>query len=58
VARRSTPTSAFGTPTRVSTVNSTAFDADPLPSADERYLMFVSNRAGGLGDFDIYEATR
>jgi hypothetical protein len=43
---------------QVSTVNSTAFDADPLPSADERYLMFVSNRAGGLGDFDVYEATR
>ena len=58
VARRATPTSAFGAPMQVSTVNSMDSDADPLLSPDERSLMFVSNRAGGLGDYDVYEATR
>jgi len=57
MARRPNPTSPFAAPVVLSGVNGTGFDADPLLSSNERYIMFVSNRVG-LGGFDIYEASR
>lgn len=41
-----------------STVNSTALDAGPEISIDERSLFFHSDRSGGLGNQDLYVATR
>ncbi len=39
------------------TVNSNAWDSQPSLSADGRTLYFSSNRAGGLGSYDIYVTT-
>jgi len=57
MARRATPTSAFGSFTLVSDLNNDQYDADPWLTPDERYVMYVSLR-GAVGDFDIYESTR
>ncbi|NVB83399.1 MAG: hypothetical protein HOV81_33815 [Kofleriaceae bacterium] len=56
-ATRPAPGKPFGTPVNLGAVNSNAYDADPQLSADERFLMFVSNRPG-VGYFDIYESSR
>jgi Tol biopolymer transport system component len=56
-AERPAPGAPFDAPVDLGVVNSNAYDADPQLSADERYLMFVSNRPG-VGYFDIYESSR
>lgn len=55
-ATRPAPGEPFGVPVNLGAVNNNAYDADPQLSADERYLMFVSNRPG-IGYFDIYESS-
>ena len=56
-ATRATPSDAFGTAVKLaSAVNSSDDDADPALSADGCTLYFGSNRAGGLGDFDLHVA--
>jgi hypothetical protein len=40
------------------TVNSSATDTDPRVSPDGRSLYLASTRAGGVGNFDIWVATR
>ncbi len=42
----------------VTELNSTADDGSPHLSPDRLQIWFASSRAGGLGDFDIYTATR
>jgi len=51
---------AFSTPTLVSRVNldSANNEENPVVTPDELTLFFSSNRSGGLGSLDIYEATR
>ena len=39
-------------------VNSSAVDQRPYIASDRRTLYFASNRAGGLGDNDLYITTR
>lgn len=39
-------------------INTPSSDKQPSISADGRYLFFTSNRAGGLGAYDLYVATR
>jgi Tol biopolymer transport system component len=39
-----------------STVNSISNDAGPTRNADRSIMMFNSNRAGTVGNFDIYES--
>jgi Tol biopolymer transport system component len=34
----------------------TVSDGQPFITADGHELWFISNRSGGLGDFDIYRA--
>jgi hypothetical protein len=60
MATRPTPTSTnWSTPVNLGpTVNSPAIDTAPRVSADGRSLYLTSNRAGGVGDFDIWVATR
>jgi Tol biopolymer transport system component len=59
---RATRSSRFGSFESIvnlgSTVNSAAFDGRPSISFDGLSMFFSSTRAGGLGDRDIYIATR
>jgi len=57
VVRRPTPTSPWGTPVNLTEVNSSSQDADPWLSADERTIIFATQRGGG-GTYDLYVATR
>src|SRR6185369_564415 len=52
------PTAPFGTPTAVAELNSTADDDRLSLSPDELVAYFTSTRAGGMGGYDIYMATR
>lgn len=55
---RCDPDKAFGAPVPVTELNSTAQDLSPWLTADELTVYFASSRAGGVGGFDIYTATR
>jgi hypothetical protein len=57
-ATRSGTTSAFGTPTLMTSLNSSALDSNPTLSSDELLIIFSSFRTGGSGDADLYYATR
>lgn len=48
----------FEPPALLESVNSDLLEADPRLSADGLTLSFASNRAGGAGGFDLYQATR
>jgi len=49
----------FGTPTNLGpTINSFYEDSAPSISSDGLSLYFSSNRAGSLGSFDLWVATR
>ena len=58
VARRAVVTDGFGTPTNVTELNSAAADGPRWLSTDNCTLYFTSDRAGGLGGYDLYQATR
>jgi hypothetical protein len=58
VATRAVATDGFGTPTNVSELNSAAADGPRWLSADNCTLYFTSDRTGGLGGYDLYQATR
>ena len=58
VAQRSAPSDAFGPPKRVDAVSSDALETSPIVSTDGLTLYWASDRAGGLGDLDIWRATR
>jgi hypothetical protein len=58
VARRTVATDGFDTPTNVNELNSAAADGPRWLSADNCTLYFTSDRAGGLGGYDLYQATR
>ncbi len=55
---RCDPSKPFGAPTPVTQLNSNAQDLAPWLTADELTVYFASTRAGGVGGFDIYTATR
>jgi hypothetical protein len=59
VATRASTLAGFSTPALVANVSSGAneHDAHPFLNADGSELWFASNRAGGLGDWDIYRST-
>jgi len=46
VATRGAPSAAFGTPQTISELQSTVVDNDPTLTADERVIVFASNRDG------------
>jgi Tol biopolymer transport system component len=48
----------FSTPVNLGAVNSNAVDAGPAVSADGLTLFFHSDRAGGMGSFDLYTSSR
>jgi len=49
---------SFGMAELVPGVNSDADDMQPYLRRDGRELVFASNRSGGLGNFDIWSASR
>jgi hypothetical protein len=58
-ATRSDPTAPWSEPLILSEpVNSAFNDQQASISADRKTLLFVSNRSGGLGNFDIWLTTR
>jgi Tol biopolymer transport system component len=56
-ASRASPTAAFGNVTVLANVN-TGNQYNPSITADGLTLFFASFRSGGVGDNDIYQATR
>lgn len=59
VATRTTTNDEWGVPESLGpTVNSPLIDSCPSISADGLSLFFMSNRAGGQGDFDIWMTSR
>lgn len=58
VPARCDPTAAFGTPTLVTELNTTANEDCARLSRDELTVYFSSTRAGGAGGWDIWFATR
>ena len=57
-ARRAARTDAFGEPELVVELSSPLAEASPAISADGLTLWFASSREGGLGQLDIWRATR
>lgn len=57
-ASRASTTAAFGTPTRLDELASDSTEWAPWLSADERAIVFTSNRPGGAGMGDLWIATR
>jgi Tol biopolymer transport system component len=55
-ATRPAPGARFNSVEPVTELNGTLYDADPFLSADQRHIIYTSNRPSG--DFNIYEATR
>jgi hypothetical protein len=58
-ATRDTVFDPWSTPTNLGPlVNTAATDTQPSIASDRETLYFVSNRAGGFGDLDLYVTTR
>lgn len=57
-ATRPDASARFGTPRLVSELNSPLIETSPIVSGDGLTLWFGSERSGGLGDLDIWVATR
>jgi hypothetical protein len=58
-ATRETVFDPWSTPTNLGPlVNTVATDTQPSIASDRQTLYFVSNRAGGFGDLDLYVITR
>lgn len=55
---RCNPTASFGPPIALTSLNTIADDERADLSPDELTIYFSSTRAGGVGGFDIYKATR
>jgi Tol biopolymer transport system component len=58
VANRASPTAAWGTPVRMDELCTLSGEADPMITAQERALVFISNRPGGMGADDLYLSQR
>jgi hypothetical protein len=56
MATRATPTASFGVGVAVVGVNTTANEYNPFLAEDDQVLYFASDRPGGLGGTDIYQA--
>ncbi|MGE0550610.1 MAG: TolB family protein [Kofleriaceae bacterium] len=52
------PLGEFSAPTLMVLSDPMAFEADPMPTRDLLEIFFTSNRPGGMGDKDIWTATR
>jgi Tol biopolymer transport system component len=57
-ATRADASQSFGTPELASALNSQAVETSPIVSADGLTMWLGSDRAGGLGDLDIWVSTR
>ncbi|HEY4179686.1 MAG TPA: hypothetical protein VGM90_22750 [Kofleriaceae bacterium] len=58
MSKRASRAAVWGTPTRVAELNTAMNESPTYISADGCYLLLQSNRAGGTGDQDIYEAKK
>lgn len=57
-ARRASASDPFDAPSIVTEVSSSSFETSPAISLDGLTLYYGSDRAGGLGEVDIWSATR
>jgi len=57
-ARRADPSEPFAEPQLVDELNSTRTETSPIVSPDGLSFWLASDRAGGLGDLDVWVATR
>lgn len=58
MSTRAGPGSAWATPELVPELSSANGDRSPTPSVDHLTMVIETNRPGGLGDNDLWEATR
>jgi hypothetical protein len=58
VTTRATKADKWGIPVNLSSINGPSDDFDASISSDGLELYFVSNRAGGSGDYDLWVTTR
>ena len=58
VAERTDPDQPFGSPSRVATASTDGYETSPVVTADGLTLYWASDRPGGLGDLDVWLATR
>jgi len=58
VATRSGKGTVFSGVRALPVVNGSSLDGSPFVTADDRALLFFSNRDGGIGDRDLWMATR
>jgi hypothetical protein len=57
-AVRASTSAPWSTAVPLAGINTTAFEAAPFLSSDDLTIYFVSDRGGGVGNFDLYQATR
>jgi len=58
VSTRASVSAPWNPPVAVAGINTASSEAQPTLSADGRTMYFTSNRAGGLGAFDLYSTAR
>ena len=58
LARRTSIDQPFTAPVNMTQVNTSADELGPTLSGDGLVLYFGTNRSGGLGDYDVWKATR
>jgi Tol biopolymer transport system component len=58
MATREDASERFGAPERVAALNSDGVETSPIISSDGLTMWLGSDRAGGLGDLDVWTATR
>ena len=58
VATRSGRSKAFSAAVALPVINGSSLDGSPFVTSDDRTLLFFSDRAGGVGDRDLWMATR
>jgi hypothetical protein len=58
VSKRPNRAAVWGAPTRVAELSTASNESPTYISPDGCYILIQSDRAGGLGGQDIYEATK
>jgi hypothetical protein len=58
VSERTTTTSVWGVPTKITELSTSSGDGEPWVNEARTFIVFSSNRPGGAGGFDLWQARR